>query len=63
MVDNFGIKYVGKEHVNHLIKALKTDHKVPCDAYKVEVDWEGDLFYGISLEWHYRTKDPSDRVG
>ena len=44
VVDDFGVKYVGEEHVNHLIKALQTDHKVPGDAYKVEVDWEGDFF-------------------
>ena len=63
VVDDFGVKYVGEEHVNHLIKALQTDHKVPGDAYEVEVDWGGDLFCGISLEWHYGTGDPSDRVG
>ena len=63
VVDDFGVKYFGEEHVNHLIRALQTDHKVPGDAYEVEVDWKGDLFCGISLDWHYGTGDPSDRVG
>ena len=40
VVDDFRVKYVGEEHVRHLIQALKTDHKEPGDAYKVEVDWE-----------------------
>ena len=63
VVDDFGVKYVGKKHAEHLIKALQADHKVAGDGYKVEVDWEGDLFCGISLDWHYGTGDPSDRVG
>ena len=60
VVDDFGVKYVGEEHVHHLIKALKTDHKIPGDAYEVEVDWTGDLFCGITLDWHYGTGKPSD---
>ena len=42
VVDDFGVKYVGEEHVQHLIQALTTDHKAPGDAYTVEVDWKGD---------------------
>ena len=34
IVDNFGVKYIGKEHIMHLIKVLK-------EHYKVEEDWEG----------------------
>jgi hypothetical protein len=34
VVDNFGVKYIGKEHVMHLIKVLK-------EHYEVEKDWEG----------------------
>ena len=50
VMDDFGVNYVGEKHVHHLIKALKTDHKVSGDTYKVEVDWEVDLFCGISLD-------------
>jgi len=42
MVNNFGIKYVGKEHADHLIKCLK-------EKYKLIKDWAGDLYCGISL--------------
>ena len=49
VVNDFAVKYGGKEHVHHLTKALTTDHKVVSDAYAVEVDWEGDLFCGITL--------------
>ncbi len=46
MVDNFGVKYVNKDDVNHLIKFLK--HK-----YKLTKDWDGDLYCGIKLMWNY----------
>ena len=43
IVDNFGIKYIGKDNTKYLIKALK-------DKYKdVEVNWEGDKLCGINL--------------
>jgi hypothetical protein len=46
VVDNFGIKYVGKEHADHLINCLK-------EKYKHTKDWAGDLYCGISLKWDY----------
>ena len=49
VVDDFGIKYIGKEHADHLIGALR-------DFYTVEVDWEGALYCGITLDWHYEDK-------
>ena len=63
VVDDFGVKYVGEKHAKHLLNALKSDHKKPGDAYEVEEDWDGDLFCGITLDWHYGTGDPSDRLG
>ena len=63
VVDDFGVKYVGENHAKHLLKALKSDHKIPGDRYKVEEDWEGNLFCGITLDWHYGIGDPSDCVG
>jgi hypothetical protein len=47
VVDNFGIKYTGKEHVMHLIKTLK-------EYYEVEEDWEGLRYLGITLDWDYK---------
>ena len=34
VMDDFGVKYIGKEHIMHLINALK-------EHYEVEEDWEG----------------------
>ena len=62
VVDNFGVKYTGEEHAHHLTNALKTYHKVAGNTYEVEVDWEGDLFCGISLDWHYDTGYPRDQL-
>ena len=54
VVDDFGIKYVGKEHVDHVIKCLK-------EKYKLTEDWTGNLYCGITLKWNYdaRTFDIS----
>ena len=41
-VDNFGVKYVNKEDVYHLINALK-------ENYTVTEDWEGKRYIGIHL--------------
>ena len=50
VVDDFGVKYVGKEHVMHLLNALKTFYN------KISIDWEGKLFCGIKLQWDYKNK-------
>ena len=49
VVDDFGIKYVGKEHIDHLLSAIKKE-------YTVEVDWTGGLYCGIKLEWNYEKR-------
>ena len=49
VVDDFGIKYVGREHAEHLIAALKQN-------YKLSVDWTGALFCGIHLQWDYKER-------
>ena len=46
IVDDFGIKYVGKRHADHLLTALQTH-------YKVTTDWTGGKFAGIDLTWDY----------
>ena len=47
VVDDVGVKYVGKEHAGHLIKTLETHYD------KISVDWEGKLYCGITLEWNH----------
>jgi hypothetical protein len=44
VVDNFGVKYVGKEHIQHLITCLK-------EKYKLTKDWTGNLYCRINLLW------------
>ncbi len=43
MVNNCGVKYVGKEHADHLINCLKKE------TYKLTEDWTADLYCGILL--------------
>ena len=46
VVDDFGVKYSGKEHALHLKEALET-------KYKVTTDWKGKFYIGIALMWDY----------
>jgi hypothetical protein len=54
VVDDFGVKFVNKDDVDHLISSIST-------TYKLTKDWTGDLYCGITLEWDYvaRTVDIS----
>ncbi|MCP4749222.1 MAG: hypothetical protein GY874_24265, partial [Desulfobacteraceae bacterium] len=45
VVDDFGVKYVGKEHTDHLIATLRKHYA------SVTEDWEGKLYVGITLDW------------
>ena len=46
IVDDFGVKYTGKENIQHLINALK-------ETYEISEDWDGALYCGIILHWTY----------
>ncbi len=46
VVDDFGIKYVGKEHVMHLLDILKQH----C---KLSENWSGTIFIGLTFDWDY----------
>jgi hypothetical protein len=43
VVDNFGIKYVNKEDIDHLIASIKK-------TYTLTKDWTGNLYCGICLD-------------
>ena len=45
-VDNFGVKYVGKIHADHLLTVLQTH-------YKISRDWSGKRYLGLDLDWDY----------
>ncbi len=49
VVDNFGVKYVSKEHVDHLIQCIK-------ETYELTKDWTGNLYCGIKLNWDYTVR-------
>jgi hypothetical protein len=46
VVDDFGIRYTGTQHAEHLIHTLK-------QKYTITVDWSGDLYVGLRLDWNY----------
>ena len=46
VVDDFGVKYIGTEHVQHLLQVLRKH-------YEIEEDWEGSRYLGITLDWDY----------
>jgi hypothetical protein len=49
VVNNFGVKYVRKEHVNHLIWCIK-------QKYELTKDWTGNLYCGTKLNWDYNAR-------
>ena len=50
IVDDFGVKYVGKEHMDYLITSLRKDYS------RITVDWKGELYAGINLKWNYEER-------
>ncbi len=48
-VDDFGVKYVDKEHTNHLMLVL-------CGFYEIEEDWMESLYYRTNLNWNYQDR-------
>ena len=49
VVNNFGVKYVGEEHVHHLQRVLK-------QHYDIKRDWSGQRYIGITLLWDYQRR-------
>jgi hypothetical protein len=54
VVDDFAVKYVGKQHVEHLRNAL-------LQTYELTTDWSVRVYSGMTLKWDYdkRTCDIS----
>ena len=49
MVDNFGVKYVGKQHSDHLATVLKKYHNI-------EEDLTVKKYAGIEITWEYNNR-------
>ena len=47
VVDDFGVKYVGRQQAEHLMTTLKSLYP------KVTEDWTGTLYCGIDLKWNH----------
>jgi hypothetical protein len=49
VVDNFAVKYMGKQHADHLRNAL-------LQSYELTTDWEATVYSGMSLKWDYKNR-------
>jgi hypothetical protein len=47
IVNDFTVKYVGKQHAAHLWDAL-------LRSYELTIDWEGNIYSGMTLKWDYK---------
>jgi hypothetical protein len=48
-VDDFAVKYVGKDNARHLRNAL-------LRHYEITTDWEGTVYSGMTLKWDYQQR-------
>ena len=46
VIDDFGVKHVGKDTADHLIQALKK-------LYTISIDWTGSLYCSLTINWDY----------
>jgi hypothetical protein len=49
VVDDFAVKYVGKQHAEHLRNAL-------LRTYELTTDWVATVYSGMTLEWDYKNR-------
>ena len=49
VVDDFGVKYINKEDMEHLIAALGK-------KYPIKVDWKAEFYLGMTIKWDYNNR-------
>jgi hypothetical protein len=49
VVDDFRVKYVGREHAEHLMACIKKN-------YNISSDWNGCAYCGLTLDWDYNNR-------
>jgi hypothetical protein len=49
VVDDFGVKNVGREHAEHLMACIKKN-------YNISSDWNGTAYCGLTLDWDYKNR-------
>jgi hypothetical protein len=47
VVNDFGVKYVGEEHAQHLLDTVSKYYKCSCD-------WQGERYCGLTIKWDYK---------
>ena len=50
VVDGFGIKYVGREHAEHLLSVIEAD-------YECKAECDGGRYLGLTLDWDYEKRE------
>jgi hypothetical protein len=48
-VNNFGMKYIGQEHAEHLLHVLNMHHKYLQD-------WDGKKYLSMDIDWDYKQR-------
>jgi hypothetical protein len=46
VVDDFGIKYIGRDNAEHLMASIKKN-------YDISSDWTGSAYCGLKIDWDY----------
>jgi hypothetical protein len=49
VVDDFGVKYIGREHAEHLMTCIKKN-------YSISSDWNGTAYCGLMLDSDYKNR-------
>ena len=49
VVDDFGVKYVGKKHAEHLLETIN-------EHYETSHEWEGKRYIGLTIDWDYLSR-------
>jgi hypothetical protein len=49
VVDDFGVKYVGREHAEHLMECINKNYNIPSN-------WKGSAYCVLTLEWDYKKR-------
>ena len=55
VVDDCGLKIRCKEHALHIIEAVEK-------VWKVKVNWNGNKFLGLNIEWDYDPINPTAKI-
>jgi hypothetical protein len=48
-MNDFGVKYVGREHAEHLMACIKKN-------YNISSVWNGRAYCGLTLDWDFKSR-------